>query len=83
MPLNKFWEFIETIKIKHFLFMTVTSLSLLVIGIVGRFVIVDQFLFMDPAIQRAVITFHWCFIGVGIVFALLSIGTLFAILDIV
>lgn len=60
----------------------VTSLSLLVIGIVGKIVIVDE-LMLSGIYLTAVNTFHWCFIGVGIVFALLSIGTLFAILDIV
>lgn len=81
MPLNKFWDFWDNIQIKHFLFLIVTSLSVLVVGIVGKLVVVDLLVLGEYTL--VVNAFHWCFIGVGIFLALLSIGALFAILDIV
>ncbi len=81
MPLNKFWEFWDSIKIKHFLFLIITSLSILTIGIVGKFVIMPQL--QLETYYAAVNAFHWSFIGVGIFFALLSAVALFAILDVV
>jgi len=81
MPLNKLWEFWDNISIKHFLFLIVTSLSVLTIGIVGK-VWIMPLLELDTY-WAAVNTFHWSFIGVGIFLALLSAVALFAILDVV
>jgi hypothetical protein len=81
MPLNKFWDFWDSIKIKHFLFLIVTSLSILTIGIVGKVWIMPQL--QLETFYAPVNAFHWSFIGVGILFALVSGIALFAILDVV
>ena len=77
----KFWDWWDGIKIKHFMYLIATSLSILMIGIVGKIVIMPL---LDLNTWYSVINaFHWSFIGVGIFFFLLSAIALFAILDVV
>jgi hypothetical protein len=63
------------------MYLIVTSLSILMIGIVGKIVIMP--LLELNTWYSVVNAFHWSFIGVGIFFFLLSAVALFAILDVV
>jgi len=82
MPLNKFWEFIDKIQIKHFLFLAVTCASVTGIGIWGWFSLVDDLL-LTGVYHQAVVIFHIFLFSAGGLFFILAIFALLVILDVV